>query len=223
MLRTAHAARALRRHETAARRRELACGLAYWAARHTELPTRPDEPGAASLQETLRHLEHPWLDDRTPVDFAGVTERLTAAALAPPADLAAAGPDPRAALDALVHAAAEGFLEMLVVERHRIWVLHTVTGPAAVGLLLPEVDPAGARALVEYARQAVVALYAAFGEPFAARAHLRTEPPPWPELIQRAADSRSVHTVKLIEALVRFEHPDDPLFRSVAAQFYEWT
>ena len=49
---------------------------------------------------------------------------------------------------------------MLVLERYRIWMLHTITGPAAVELLLPEVDEAGARALVAYVRQAVVAMVA---------------------------------------------------------------
>ena len=42
LLRTAHAVRSLARKETAARRRELAEGLAYWAARYQILPTRPD-------------------------------------------------------------------------------------------------------------------------------------------------------------------------------------
>jgi hypothetical protein len=32
-----------------------------------------------------------------------------------------------------------------------------------------------------------------------------------------------VHTIKLVEALVRYRDLDDPLCRSVAAQWFEWT
>lgn len=89
-------------------------------------------------------------------------------------------------------------------------------------LLLPEVDRGGARKLVEYARQAVVALYAAYGAPYTAGAHVRDSPGEWPTLTRRAVESRSVHTIKLTEALLRFDRDGDPLFRSVAAQWLEW-
>jgi hypothetical protein len=91
-----------------------------------------------------------------------------------------------------------------------------------VDLLLPYVDHAGARRLVEYVRQAVVALHAAYGAPYSAGAHVRATPGEWPTLTARAAESRSVHTVKLIEALTRFDRDGDPLYRSVAAQWLEW-
>ena len=142
--------------------------------------------------------------------------------LAPPVILEAAGAGPREDLEALVRDAATAFLEMLVLEQHRIWLLHTVTGPAAVELLLPEVDAAGGRVLVAYARQAVVAMFAAYGAPFTPLAHVRATPGAWPDLIQRAVDTRSVHTIKLTDALVRFDDGDDLLCRSVAAQWLEW-
>jgi hypothetical protein len=221
VLRTAHAARALRVQDTAARRIELAVGLAYWAARYTELPATSGRDAADRIGETLATLEHPWIDDVAEVDFAAVTERLTRVPLAP-----LPVPDARGSaadeLDRLVREAATGFLEMLVLERHRIWLLHTVTGPAAVGLLLPEVDESGARTLVACARQGVVAFFAAYGAPYVARAHLRATPPAWPELIERAVASRSVHTIKLTEALHRFDRGDDPLWRTVAVQWLEW-
>ena len=229
LIRSAHAARALRRREGDARRNELAVGLAYWAARYTELPVDERLRGDArsprdgkSLRALLTGLEHPWLADDTDVDFFAVVERLTAAPLAPPVALDERDSTPRAELDLLVHEAATAFLEMLVLERQRIWLLHTVTGPAAVDLLLPDVDAAGARTLVEHARQAVVALHAAYGAPYTAGAHVRPSPGEWPELTERAAESRSVHTIKLIEALARFDRDGDPLHRSVAAQWLEW-
>ncbi|MEM7306119.1 MAG: questin oxidase family protein [Planctomycetota bacterium] len=224
VIRTGHAVRALGQHDTAARRDELATGLAYWAARYVELPTNERAVGREPrLGETLARLSSPWVDDRGDVAFDAVVERLVARPLAPPVELAETGAAPATDLDELVREAATAFLEMLVLERNRIWLLHTVTGPAAVGWLLPEVDPRGARRLVEYARQSVVAMYAAYGEPFDARAHLRGSPGAWPELIQRAVDSRSVHGIKLIDALHRFDRGSDPLWRSVAARWFEWT
>jgi hypothetical protein len=221
LIRTAHATRALRACETDARRDELAVGLAYWAARYTELPVDADvDPHAA-----LDRLEHPWLADSADVEFAAVGARLAARPVAPPAELAPSVA-PTGDLDALLRAAATAFLEMLVQERQRIWLLHTVTGPAAVELLLPDVDAAdgpGARTLAAHARQAVVALYAAYGAPFVPRAHVRRAPPPWDELVGRAVATRSVHTIKLTEALVRADRDGDPLWRSVAAQWLEWT
>lgn len=224
VIRSAHAARGLRLRESTARKNELAVGLAYWAARYTELPVDERLGGdGRSLRATLEGLEHPWLDENDDVDFFAVLERLTSTRLAPPVSLAERDTTPRAELELLVREAASAFLEMLVLERQRIWLLHTVTGPAAVELLLPDVDRAGARKLVEHARQAVVALYAAYGAPYAAGEHVRAFPGEWPALIARAAESGSVHTIKLIEALARFDRDGDPLFRSVAARWLEWT
>lgn len=228
LIRTAHAVRALRRADTPARRGELAVGLAYWAARHVELPVREGSPpGPADLRAALQGVEHPWLADTEDVPFDAVLARLQEVALAPPVEPAPPGELPstevRAQLALLVREAALAFLEMLVQERHRIWLLHTITGPAAIDLLLPEVEAVGARYLVAHARQAVVALHAAYGAPYTPGAHLRTAPGQWPDLIGQAARSGSVHTIKLLEALQRFDPTvGDPLYRSVAAQWLEW-
>ncbi len=223
IIRTAHAVRALRQQETAPRKDELAVGLAYWSSRYAKLPTT--EPiSEKSLQETLEGSTHPWLDDREVVGFHAVGDRLNQAEtpVAPPPMLDKRHATPREELQGIVRDAAAGVLEMLVLERNRLWLMHTVTGPAAVDLLLPEVDEEGAQALVAYARQAVVAMFSAYGEPYTSRAHLRKSPPPWQTLIERAVATRSVHTIKLTEALRRFDTDNDPLWRSVAAQWLEW-
>lgn len=70
LIRSAHAVRGLRRRASEARHHELAVGLAYWAARYTELPVDErsrDEEG--SLRATLEGLEHPWLDEDADVEF----------------------------------------------------------------------------------------------------------------------------------------------------------
>jgi len=219
VIRTGHAVRALGSRDTLARRNELAAGLAYWAARYVELPTK--QIGDESLRNTLANLSHRHVHERGDVEFSEVMPRLTEFPFAPPVapESAAAA---RTELEEIVREAAIGFLEMLVLERNRIWLLHTITGPAAVQWLLPVVDRAGAHRLVQFSRQAVVAMYGAFGEPFTARAHLHESPPDWPTQIQRAVDSRSVHGIKLIDALVRFDRDHDPVWRSVAAQWFKW-
>ena len=224
VIRTGHAVRALRQRDTLPRRMELAAGLAYWAARYEELPTAaPVDGEERALGQVLAELESPWIEDRTDVDFFSVVARMKERPIAPPVRLEETGRSPREDLQDIVREAATGFLEMLVLERNRTWLLHTVTGPAAVEWLLPEVDRHGGRALVEYSRQSVVAMYTAYGEPFTARRHLRSSPGDWTTHIASAVERRSVHGIKLIDALVRFDRDGDPLWRSVAAQWSEWT
>jgi hypothetical protein len=219
LLRTAHAARSLRRAETPERRRELACGLAYWAARARPLPVRS---GERRSRLGLADLETPWSADASDVPFDAVMQRLHAQPLAPEIVLDTPAHVPAEQIQAIAREAAEAFLEMIVQRRQTIWLLHTVTGPAAIELLLPELDEASAALLVAYAQQAVVALFRAYGAPFVRRASLQKEAPPrasWTELVDRAAALQSVHSLKLFEALMRIEEPGDPLYRTIAERW----
>ena len=156
--------------------------------------------------------------------FFDVNERLTRAPISRPPLLGQADtlPAVRDRLARLIRDAARAFLEMLVLERHRIWLLHTVTGPAAVEILLSDVELEDAERLVAYVEQAVVAMFVAYGEPFEPGAHVRPSPASWNELVRQAVDTRSVHTIKLVEALVRLDPGTDTLYRSVAEQWLEW-
>ncbi|HVS19888.1 MAG TPA: hypothetical protein VMT18_14885 [Planctomycetota bacterium] len=219
LIRTAHAVRALHSRETPERRGELAVGLAYWAARYTPLAPAPDAP---ELSTPLSALSNRWVDEDGDLDFGRVHARLERAPVASavgPTDLAAPALEQ---IERTVREAAGVFLEMLVLERQRIWLLHTITGPAAAALLVPELAPKDARALATYARQASAALVVAFGAPCTPGTHMRKNTSTWNELTARAAASRSVHTIKLVEALSRFRAVDDALCRSVAAQWFEW-
>ena len=84
------------------------------------------------------------------------------------------------------------------------------------------VKPFSPSELVARVRQAVVATWLAYGAPFEPRASLRDTTPAWPELIDRAAASGSVHTIKLIDALARCDAGGDPLWRSIAVHWFEW-
>jgi hypothetical protein len=219
LIRTAHVTRALQRRETEARRGELAAALAYWSARYTTLAVAADLP---TPEVALASLPFLWVDDVADVPFDRVHERLSRTPSAPPVDPARLAGTPDAALEVLVVEAAASFLEMLAAERHRIWLLHAVTGPAAAALLLPHLDGDASRMLVAHSRQAVVALFTTFGAPHRVGAHLRDRTEDWGRLTTRAAESRSVHTIKLVEALARYRHVDDALCRSVAATWFDW-
>ena len=220
VIRTAHAVRALERVESETRKLELAAALAYWASSYVELP--PAESRLA-LDAPLNSLPHRWLDQTDDVPFDEVHARLARAPIAPHVDVNMLDRAAQAEFDAQIRAASEAFLEMLVLERHRIWLLHGVTGPAAAALLSRLLDEHAARVLAAYSRQASVALFVAFGAPFTPRAHLRESTASWTELLERACASRSVHTLKLVEVLHRHRSVDDALCRSVAAQWFEWT
>lgn len=220
LLRTAHAVRALQRHDSPARRRELAIGLAYWAANYTELrPTGHVVPTDAALPAFLGEVLCPSGADE--VGFDAVGARILTAKMIPAVAPWGEVP-PAAALSALVGAAATCYLELFVAERHRIWLLHAITGPAAVGLLLPLVDEGVGQRLVAHARQAAVAMLAAFGGPFVPGAHVLRDGGDWADLLPQAAASGSVHTIKLIEALHRFDAGDEPLLRTIATRWLQW-
>jgi hypothetical protein len=218
LIRSAHAVRALRTRDTQARRDELASGLAYWASRHLVLAPASDAPPLAT---PLAALAPRFVAEVEDVPFDDLSARLTRVPLASARGTPRAG-SAREELERLVIEAAELFEEMLVAERHRIWLLHMVTAPAAAELLRSELLPADADTLAAAVRQAVAVLWITFGAPCEPRGHLRTETPPWSELLARATASQSVHTLKLIEALARFRHVDDVLCRSVATRFLEW-
>jgi len=217
LIRTGHAVRALRTANSQPRQDELAAALAYWAARYVELPTTTEH---ATLD--LHRISSPGRRDDTPLSFFKVTEVVTQNSFAPPLNRLD-GRDAHADLTALARECAAGVLEMLVQERHRLWLMHSVTAPGSAQLLLPELAPSDARRLAAHVRQAVLAWYAALGSDFIPREHERASLPDWSPLLARAATSGSVHTIKLMEALQRFDTDDDPLWRSVAVQWFEWT
>ncbi len=223
LIRTAHAVRGLQRRDTPERRLELAAGLAYWAARFVELPVTATPHSTPDLRQSFAEIEARAGADEEP-GFHQVMGPLLAYAFADPIRRAAPGVTPHRELRSLVLVTTTALLEMLVQERNRIWLLHNVTGPAAVGLLLPVVDTPTAHQLVAYAKQATVALHRAYGAPFVPESHVRRRLRPWPELTAIAVERQSIHGLKLIEALRRFagDERSDRVARSTAEQWFEW-
>lgn len=224
-LRTAHAVRALEAAETAVRRRELAMGLGYWAARHARLPGRPgarpvDGRGPA---EAVARVVPVAPELRRGTLF---TEQLAALEgdaawrdVVESIDLARFDADRSAWISDLCGSMASLYL------RHpeaRIAYVHTVTAPSALRLVLPHLDERTARRAAGAAFQTAIGLHAVASS---GRAQ-ETGPDPEVEALAgspaeiryRAACSLEEHAIKMTEACLR-EHAAsaDPVFLRAAA------
>ncbi|MCE9594687.1 MAG: questin oxidase family protein [Planctomycetes bacterium] len=200
VIRTAHVARALGVRATPSRLRELACGLAYWAATYQALPwdrsKAPEVNVAAALAklETRRPKREPpsgnlvaglaSLSD-TP-SFAGVAGRI----------------EPSDALATLAQMSSAFARLYLRNPDRRIAFVHSITAPSALRLLAPYLDADGLRLGVRYAWQAAAGLYVVYGDPNAALPPERT-PLAKDELVARAVAGGGTHGIKGTEASLR--------------------
>lgn len=217
VIRTAHAARSLSRRDAPARRRELAEGLAYWAASYQSLSELPDPVAKRRLPS--RAICDVELLPESGRRRGFITDRLLAvsesASFAKVADLADTSGDPSRFLSDL----AETFAGIYLAHATRatmIALIHAVTGPSAIRLLLPHVDYTPARALLRYGWQAAAALYAASArvEPDQAP---KLQPADRDDLIDRALATGDEHAFKFTEACLR-EHAvaPSPVFLAAA-------
>lgn len=202
-IRTAHAARALDRSQTDVRLREMARGLAFWAASYMEMAGTPRPSGALAVEEALRAV--PRLgEERETVFFIDDRLRLLAGAFAagvdalrPPASPEAVGP----ALSEVTSVFARAYLTN---PQAPIAFVHTVTAPAAARLLLPYLPVEAHLDVLAYAWQAAAGIHAAFAEADPVPA-AEVEPPEvsWDDLAARALEGRDEHAIKMVEACRR--------------------
>jgi len=224
LLRTAHATGALGEADTSPRRRELAQGLAYWAATFHRLPEDAAAksaalPPAAALRAmpflpaSARRLDGSIVDALAPLaDFAPFHAAIGLI------DTSAAAPD--ALLSDITVTLAGAYLAN-VSRANLIALVHFVTGPSAIRLLFPHVADSTRRLLLRYAWQAGAALYCVYGTGTAAG----TAPQPLPAreaLIDRAIASQDEHAIKFVEACLREDAiRPSPLFRAAASDAVE--
>lgn len=216
VIRTAHSARSLSRRDAPARRLELAEGLAYWAARYQSLPESRATAPKRLPSEAIRDVE-PLPDSRRGHGF--ITDRLLPLAESPSfacvADLVDTSGDASRFVSDLTETFAGIYLAH-VTDASAIALLHAVTGPSAIRLLLPHVDDAAAKAMLRYGWQAAAAIYAA-----SARAEPDRTPKLQPsgrdDLIDRAVATGDEHAFKFTEACLR-EHAlaPHPVFLAAA-------
>ena len=204
---------------------ELAQGLAFWAARYQTLPGAPRLAGPMQAVEATASL--PRLDPDVASDGPGVGGRLVSLHRLPEFGPALDGwgpePDPGAALDSLIGAAAR---LLAAREDAPIAFCHAVTAPAAVRLALPHLPVPVRLPSVAASWQVVGGMVSAFAAPRrdaeSGAAH-RAEPPTEDDLLvlaDRAADHGDEHVIKLTEAAVREFRRTRDVTLVVAAERY---
>jgi hypothetical protein len=205
VIRTAHAVRSLDAKETPARRRELAEGLAYWAATYEVLPeSRPRVAGHRTPAQAIADVRAVPDDERQ--SYGNITDRLAPLDAFPPfagvADLVDATGDASAFVSNLTETFAHAYLVNVPRGGSVITYLHGVTGPSAMRLLLPHLDAAACAEMLRYGWQGAAGVYAASGGVAEAEKAL---PPSgsFDDLIDRAIATRDEHAIKFTEACRR--------------------
>jgi hypothetical protein len=227
IIRTSHAARSLAAAEaagtdTAQRHDELARGLAYWAARYTELaPDAPRPAGTLEPREAVHGLpraaEAPRRGMITETLRAGLANQpgfgAATGALRPPADVS----------DGLLGLALEFTRVFLAYGRTRtIGLLHAVTAPVAARSALPLLPAEAARLTHDSLWRLDAALYTVYTGALSPEPLPSGPPPAADDLADRAVASRDEHAIKLTEACLRLHgETADPVLLHAAARASE--
>jgi hypothetical protein len=203
LIRTAHALRALADAETALRVEELGVALAYWAAYYRKIPGIPRLVGTLDLGEALRRIPLFLSGQARPGVPREVYLRVMQAhgdEFSKAVDGAAEPESVEDALSSLTEAGARLYLAN--ASRQPLVLLHTLTAPAALRLLLPHLPAGLHKTALAYVWQTVAATTAAYAD----------ERPPdrddWPPqepsvIIDRSIATDDPHALKFAEACIR--------------------
>jgi Questin oxidase-like len=214
VIRTGHATRALALKDTPARRRELADGLAYWAADYLPLPAARRTAARATPSAAIACVQM-----IPPENRRGNSGSLTAAlaqldSFEPFKDTLDAV-DPTGDASAFISDLTATFARVFLANAHDAYTtiafVHAVTGPSAIRPLLPYLRDTTVRAALAYAWQAAAAMYATFGTS-ADLAHIdkdRLKVSDEDELVERAIACGDEHAIKFTEVCLR-EHAFNP-------------
>ena len=231
LLRVAHAVRSLEREENLLRRRELARGLAHWAARYQTLPGTP----GAREQAVDRGSSLTGFFERLPLVgepesreglFFDAIRRLDG--FDPFARAIEVAPGPRAGQRPerfLGELARIGASLYLAHPEARIAYVHAVTLPVAMRELVGLLDEEEGRRGAGYALQAVAAIHSLFGsrgplaeDELAGDPEVVQTAESWDEIRYRAACSLQEHAIKMAEACWREDRTaPDRLLRLAAS------
>jgi Questin oxidase-like len=167
LLRSAHAVRSLEHGVTPLRLEELGRGLAYWAARYQHLPELEDRESDLSPAQALGQLPTLPLQNLLSLKPPDMATGLFLVSALPSfksvANLVKTSGDQAGFLSDLTESSAISFLENPNGFSAAVAFLHSVTGPAAVRLLLPHLHANTHQILLRYCWQTVAGLYVAFG------------------------------------------------------------
>jgi hypothetical protein len=207
LIRTAHAVRDLASEEEPGEQqlRELARGLAYWAARYTALPGHASLGGPDTVAQVVARLP------RTPADPAGGArlspQRLRRLPAEPGYNDALTGLKPGRA-DWLLSEMTSVFAGVYIVhpELPPVPLVHGVTAPAAVRLVLPHLPSSLHAPSVAAMWHVHVALLLAFTDHGEAPGSTGDDIDPAlddAELMSRALEHADEHAIKFTEACLR--------------------
>jgi hypothetical protein len=213
VIRSGHAVRAIARQETPQRRRELANGLAYWAAGFRRLPEAASEHAFSPAEAVELLPKLPAEQQARP----GWDRRVAALPeFAATINLVSLGEQPEQEISLLTQTFAEVYLANAALPGRVIIPIHAVTSATAVRHLLPFVDDNTAARLVRYVWQAGAAITTAFAadrRPVEVDAH-----GDWQDLIDMAVSGLDEHAIKFTEACyAEFALTGAPIFYAAAA------
>jgi hypothetical protein len=225
VIRTGHAARAIALEDTPARRRELADGLAYWAADYMALPAVRHVPVRAKPSEAILNVKMIPSEIRKG-NFGAFTDALAQLDSFAPFKQTLDGIDPSGDASAFLSDLTATFARVFIANAHDVYTtiafVHAVTGPSALRPLLPWLRDTTTRAALGYAWQAAAAMYATFGT----RADLprvdEFDVGDLDELFDRAIACGDEHAIKFTEVCLR-EHVlnPDPAYPAAANRAIE--
>jgi hypothetical protein len=203
LIRTAHALRALEGAETPLRLEELGTALAYWAAYYRKLPGLPHLTGALGLGYALGQVPL-FLRGRArrgmPREVYLQVVDAHAEEFSKAVNQAAEPDSVECALSSLTEAGARLYLANAA--RQPLVLLHTVTTPAALRLLLPHLPIELHKMALSYVWQNVAATTAAYADE---KPSERDDfaPEEEPMIVERSIEADDPHALKFTEACIR--------------------
>jgi Questin oxidase-like len=219
-IRTGHATRAIAIEDNPARRRELADGLAYWAADYLLLPAARHEMLRMMPSAAIARVQIIPAEIRRG-NFGAFTDALAQLDSFEPFKQTLDAVDTSGDASAFISDLAATFARVFLANARDIYTtiafVHAVTGPSAIRPMLPYLSDATAHAALGYGWQAAAAMYATFGAsadlPRVDEAGARDVD----ELIDRAIACGDEHAIKFTEVCIR-EHAlnPDPAFLAAA-------
>jgi hypothetical protein len=220
VIRTGHATRAIALEDNPVHRRELADGLAYWAADYLPLPARRHPATRAKPSEAIAHVPMIPAELRRR-DFGAFTDALSRLDSFEPFKDTLDVVDTSGGASEFISNLTATFARVYLANAHNPYTtvafIHAVTGPSSVRAMLPCLGEATKQAALAYAWQAAAAMYATFGTSADLSRVDETKILEIDELIERAIVCGDEHAIKFTEVCIR-EHAlnPDPAFLAAA-------
>ena len=222
VIRTGHAARALSLEaNNRARRRELADGLAYWAAEYFPLPAERHNPGRAMPSQAIARVQMIPPETRRN-NLGAFTDALAQLDSFPFFKDTLDAVDPSGNASAFLSDLTATFARVFLVNSHDTYTtiafVHAVTGPSALRPLMPYLRDKTLHTALAYAWQTAAAMYATFGTRLDLSRFDEVKVGTKDKLIDSAIACGNEHAIKFTEVCLR-EHAlkPDPVFLAAAA------